>query len=142
MFCDDDDDDDDDERRGGGEREYENHALGRGDSPRAPTADRDRNVAVTVGGRVPVVFEMVFLFFVVSATKRTFDDDARRGRRGQNRRELPFALTSSHAGASNANEMAREASISDNDGGEPAVRIKVRHGGRRGRRRRARISSH
>ena len=52
---------------------------------------------------------MFFLFFVVSKRdqKPTFDDDAD-GRRGGNRRELPFALTSAHAGASNTNEMVSQ----------------------------------
>ena len=98
-----------------------------------PPKFRDRNVFATLlfGIFCVVVFEMFFLFFVVSkrdqehhhlSTTTTTIQTTRRN--GGNRRELPFALTSSHAGASNTNEMVCVPSIErDAKPCEPAVQM-------------------
>ena len=129
MFCDD-DDDDDEERKGKGKGMKRTHSVGAILHGHRPPKFRDRNVFATLlfGIFCVVVFEMVFLFFVVSkrdqknTTTTTTTQTTRR--RGGNRRELPFALTSSHAGASNTNEMVCVPSIErDAKPCEPAVRM-------------------
>ena len=133
MFCD--DDDDDDEGRKGKERKgnmKRTHSVGAILHGHRPPKFRDRNVFATLlfGIFCVVVFEMFFLFFVVSKRDQkehhhhlsTTTQTTRR--RGGNRRELPFALTSAHAGASNTNEMVCVPSIErDAKPCEPAVRM-------------------